>query len=81
MGKESVFYLSTKVGERFKTGQLSWVQSESLECRLDWMEDGSVESLWKGYAVTNCQAGSGEQSFVAVGIIVDLRCVVRVETR
>lgn len=45
MGKESVFYLSTKVGERFKTGQLSWVQSESLECRLGWMEDGSVESL------------------------------------
>lgn len=45
MGKESVFYLSTKVGESFKTGQLSWVQSESLECRLGWMEDGSVESL------------------------------------
>lgn len=30
MGKEFVFYLSAKVGERFKIGQLSGVQSESL---------------------------------------------------
>ena len=31
-------------------------------------------------AVADCPAGSGRQSFVAVGVIVDLRCVVRVES-